>query len=215
MEIFNKISISHLIWYLVPGLALAFIMLFPFVVISPPIAKAIFTNLGPIGLLLLSIIFGFGLDGLRLYRLRPHYLKMKTDFFGQLTASVGASGLDPYFVQSSIADLARQKDVTGIGIHHAIWIMHGHLAMLAFLESFFWILAAVYFYVFESGPYPVLVTTASWGKALVLYLGLACTFFLLGIRFHRISREDQSTTNTMFLNFAKQHAVEIKSILKI
>jgi len=215
MEMFNKITIAHFIWYLVPGLAFELFLLFPFFVLSPPLAKAIFTNLGPVGIVLVAIVLGFILDGLRLYRLRPKYDETKSKFFSDLLIILNASGLDPYFVQSRVADLAREKNVSGIAIHHAIWIMHGHMSMLAFLESCFWALTIGYFYFWEKAPYPVLVSTYNWYKALSLFACLSLGFLLVGLRFYKISSQDQKTTNKMFLDFAKQHVVEIKNIMNI
>jgi hypothetical protein len=215
VELFNKLTISHFIWYLVPGLALVFFLLFPFFVLNPPLAKLIYANLTPVGIVMLAIFLGFVLDGLRLYRMRPKYKQTKIVFFTQLKNTLGANNLDPYFVQSHVADVARQKDVSGIGIHHAIWIMHGHLSILAFLECLFWVSVLGYFYFFGCSPYPILVITTSWTKAAFVYGALSLVYLSLGLRFHKISMEDQSTTNKMFLNFATQHRKEIKHLLNI
>lgn len=213
MELFNKITIAHFIWYLVPGLALFFFLLFPFLIINPLLAKSIAQNLGSVGIILLAIILGFMLDGLRLYRLRPNYNKNKDQFFLSLQQTIGLPNLDPYFIQSHISDFARQKKITGIGIHHAIWIMHGHLSMIAFLEFIFWIVALAYYYFAGSSPYQIIKPVSSWNIALTAYSGFALLFFCMGIRFHKIAMEDQKRTNQMFLDFAKQHYTELRTLL--
>ncbi len=213
MELFNKITIAHFIWYLVPGLALIFFILFPFLILNPHLTKYIFTNLGPIGVILLSIILGFALDGLRLYRLRPGYNNIKQSFFNSLIKVLDVNGLDPYFVQSHVTDVAKQKKVTGIGIHHAIWIMHGHLAMISLLECILWVLVSAYFLHYGSGAYPILIITQSKCVAIGTYIFFVVLFLLISIRFHLISTEDQVVTNNMFLNFAQQHKDEIRKLL--
>jgi len=215
MDLFNKITIAHFIWYLVPGLALVFFLLFPFLILNPHLAYLIFKNLNPLGVILLGIVLGFSLDGLRLYRFRPNYKKTKDAFFMNLKEAINIE-LDPYFIQAQVSDVAKQKKVTGIGIHHAIWIMHGHLAILAFLECAFWGVTTLYILIW--GDYPFyFMTIAGESRWLMasLYATLGGLFFLIGLRFHLVSMEDQNTTNTMFLNFAKQYRKEIQTLLNM
>jgi len=214
MDLFSKITIAHFIWYLVPGLALVFFVLFPFVIIDPHLAKLLLQNIGSVGVVLLSIVMGFSLDGLRLYRFRTNYGNIKSNFFEELKNIIGID-LDPYFIQSHISEIARAKEVTGIGIHHAIWIMHGHLAVLSLLESIFWLVASVYFYIWGKPICPLLVFPVTKIVCLWTYATFFLFFGLVGYRFQAISIEDQQTTNRMFLNFAKQHKSEILQLLNV
>lgn len=212
MDMFNKITMSHFIWYLVPGLGLIFFLLFPLLVFQPHVAKLIFETVGPFGIIILGIILGFFLDGLRLYRWRPKYSEIKDTFFRELQNTIDID-LNPYFIQSHISDVARSKNITGLSLHHAIWIMHGHCAILGLVEALFWQLATLYFYFSEIPAYSLFGMDVSRGVAIMSCIGLWGLFFFIGFRFQQISIEDQKTTNKMFLNFAAQHSNEIQELL--
>lgn len=220
MDLFSKISFSHFIWYLVPGLAFVFFLLFPFLILEPHFAGLFVERLGPFGMIFLGIISGFVLDGLRLYRFRPRYNKIKKSFKSSLSA-MSDGDYHPYYIQSCISDLARKKGVVGLGMHHAIWILHGHLAVLAFFEAIFWWLAAFYYQFIDIAVCPcrggscgyVLGMTISKDISVIVYVGLALIFSIICARFLQISTEDQETTNQMFLDFADQNSTEIKESL--
>ena len=215
MDLFNKITISQLIWYLVPGLGLIFFFLFPLLVFKPHVAKLFFETIGPFGIIILGIILGFSLDGLRLYRFRPNYSKIKNRFFQQLQATIDPD-LDPYFIQSHINDVARIKNVPELSLHHAIWIMLGQFTILGFLETLFWLLATLYFRFYSASEYLVLFGTNVFREvAIMLYAAFAVLFLFIGFRFLYISTEDQKNTNKMFSNFAEQHRDEIRQLLNV
>ena len=181
---------KSLIWYIVPGLALVFFFFFPFLILNPFYAKMFVINAGSFGITFLAIIFGFILDGLRLYRWRPRYADIKKSFFTNLVDTTKMN-LDPYYIQSRISDIAKQNKVAGLNFHHAIWIMHGHLSMLAFLEAVFWVLAALYFYIWSDTTCPILGLSISKGLAICIYIMFAALYFLICLRFHSICRMPQ------------------------
>jgi len=214
MNQLDKISISQFIWYLVPGLGLIYFILFPLLVFNPKIIKLFFSTVGPFGLIILGIIFGFLLDGLRLYRFRPKYFKIRKNFFLDLQ-SIIAVNLNPYFIQSHITDLANCKKTTGLSLHHAIWIMLGNFTILAFLEAIYWALYCLYLIFFPPCSYLVFGRNISRNNAIVICAMFSVIFFVVAFRFLRISIEDQNNTNKMFTNFAKQYRDEIRKLLNI
>jgi len=214
MDQFEKISISNFIWYLVPGLGLIFFLLFPILVFHPEVTKLFFDTVGPFGIIILGIILGFFLDGLRLYRFRPRYSAIRDAFFQELKATI-APNLDPYFIQSHINDLANNKKVTGLSLHHAIWIMLGDFTILAFFEAIFWVLYSLYLYFFPPCAYSLFDKNVSRCAAIGICAAFSVLFFVIALRFLQISRQDQNNTNKMFTNFAKQYRDEIRQLLNI
>lgn len=214
MDQFEKISISNFIWYLVPGLGLIFFLLFPLLVFNPEITKLFFNTVGPFGIIILGIILGFLLDGLRLYRFRPKYSKIRESFFLDLQATI-AFNLDPYFIQSCINDIASSKKVTGLSLRHAIWIMLGNFTILGFLEGIFWVLYSLYLYFFPPCTYSLFDKNVSRNTAIGICAVFAVLFLFIGSRFLCISTQDQKTTNRMYLDFAKQHRDKIRQSLNI
>lgn len=214
MDAFEKISISLLIWYLVPGLGLIFFIVFPILVLSPTIAKLFVITAGPFGLLILGIILGFLLDGLRLYRFRPGYSKIRKGFFRDLQTIIAPS-LNPYFIQSCISDVAKTKNVTGLSLHHAIWIMLGDFTILSFLETIFWALVVLYLYFFAPCTFLLFDNGMPKNIAIIISSLFLVVFLLVGFRFLSISKEDQNNTNRMFTDFSNQHRDEIRSLMNI
>lgn len=215
MDMFKKISVSHVIWYLLPGLALILFILFPFLVFNPRVAASFLRVIGILGIIVLGIILGFFLDGLRLYRLlRLHHSMFRNAFFKQLQDTI-ADNLDPYFILSCINDIANNKNISGISLHHAIWIMLGHFTVLAFLEAIFWALACFYLYYCSYPVYSLFDMNICIINAILICFMFFVLFLIIGWRFFVIYREDQNNTNCMYLNFAKQHRDEIRRILNI
>ena len=184
-------------------------------VFRPHVAAAFLKSIGIMGIIVLGIMLGFFLDGLRLYRLiRTQHSNFRNDFFKQLQNTI-ASNLNPYFILSSISDIADNKKNTGISLHHAIWIMLGHFTVLTFLETFFWVLAFCHLYFFSNPVYLLFNIVISRINALAICIGFSCLFFAIGCRFLDIYIEDQNKTNLMYLDFAKQHRDEIRQFLHI
>ncbi len=214
MDTFNKITVSNFIWYLVPGLGLIFFILFPLIVFQPHATKMFIDTVGPFGLIILGSILGFLLDGLRLYRFRPGYFKIKNIFFQKLQSTI--AGIDnPYLIQSLIYDVAKNKNITGLSLHHAIWIMLGHFAILALLEGFYWLLTALYFTYMKISVYHLFGAISSQGVVLMSCVAFGLLFVLIGFRLLYIANEDQNTTNNMFSSFAEQHRDEILQLFNV
>jgi len=214
MDQFEKISISNFIWYLVPGLGLIYLLLFPLLVFQPRVTILFFNTVGPFGIIILGTILGFFLDGLRLYRLRPKYFLIRERFFQDLKTII-APNLDPYFIQSHINDLANSKKVTGLSLHHAIWIMLGDFTILAFAEAIFWGLTSLYLCLFAPSTYSLFNKNMPTHTAIIICAGFSALFLIIGCRFLCISRQDQNNTNKMFTTFAEQYRDEIRKLLNV
>ena len=215
MDMFKKINVSHVIWYLLPGLGLILFILFPLMVFNPHVAASFLKVVGVFGIIVLGIILGFFLDGLRLYRLlRLHHSKFRNAFFEQLQETI-SDNLDPYFILSCINDIANNKKFNGISLHHAILIMLGHFTVLAFIEAIFWALACFYLYYSSNSVYPLFDINICVYNAINICFMFSVLFFIIGWRFFIIYKEDQNNTNCMYLNFAKQHREEIRQLLNI
>lgn len=215
MDIFKNISVSHVIWYLLPGLWLILLILFPLMVFKPNVAASFLNAVGIVGILVLGVVLGFFLDGLRLYRLlRIDHKNFRRVFFSQLQDII-TNNLNPYFILSCINDIATDKKITGISLHHAIWIMLGHFTVLSFLESFFWAIACYYLYYFSNPMYSLFNTETGRINAMLICIAFFTLFFIIGCRFFIIYKEDQKNTNSMYLDFAKQHRDEIRRLLNI
>jgi uncharacterized membrane protein (DUF485 family) len=205
-----------MIWYLVPGLCTVAYILFPVAFLSPRVGKEIVTTLTPLGLLVLGVLFGFVIDGLRMYRLRHDYDKCKSEFFRKLQSNIGTV-LDPYYILSAINDMAIKEDNGSISLHHAIWIMHGNLAALSYAMSLVWIAISCYIGIsYDNGEtVEFFLVRSNYYVGFSTALLLAACFYFLGHRMMRISAEDQNTTNNMFLGFATTHRVKIREILSL
>lgn len=217
MDMFKKVNVSHVVWYLLPGLGLIILMLFPLMVFKPHVASAFLNSVGIMGIIVLGIILGFFLDGLRLYRLlriQVKHSKIREDFFQKLKNTID-NGLDPYFILYSISDIADSKEITGISLHHAIWIMLGHFTVLVFLETFFWVLVFCHIYFLPDTVYTLFSKDMTWVNALAICAGFSCLFFVIGCQFLTVYREEQDKTNKMYLNFAEQFKDEICQKLNI
>lgn len=215
MDMFKKIDITHVIWYLLPGLGLIVFGLFPLLVFKPHVVASLLEKIGISGIVVLGFVLGFFLDGLRLYRLlRFAHSEFRKDFFGRLQEAL-SSDLDPYFILSSISDIANSKHFTGISLHHAIWIMLGHFTVLAFLEAMFWALACFYMYYNLYYSYQLFGINVCVYNAMKLSILFCAVFFMIGWRLITIYKEDQNSTNNMYLNFAKQYRDEIRKVLNI
>jgi len=97
-------------------------------VFQPHVVKIFIDTIGPFGMIILGSILGLFLDGLRLYRFRPGYSKIKNSFFNKLKQTVTAID-NPYLIQTLIYDVVRDKKIAGLSFRHAIWIMLGQLAV--------------------------------------------------------------------------------------
>ncbi|MBA3030227.1 MAG: hypothetical protein FP814_02515 [Desulfobacterium sp.] len=214
MDLFNKITISNLIWYIVPGLGMIFFVLFPILALNPHIVKLFYEQIGEIGLLILGTILGFLFEGLRLYRFRPGYSTIKKGFFDELTKTIGTD-LNPYFVQSHVDDFARTKNYVGLSLHHAIWIMLGQFTILFLFEALFWGIMAIYNYYYITQYYSLFGLNISRIEYITYCGAFSVTFLSIGLRLMVTSTQDQKNTNNMFLNFAKQYRHDLQKLLNM
>ena len=219
MDSLEKISIASFVWYLVPGMSLLFLIFYPFIIIDPTLAKLVFNVVGAWGLVFLSIVFGFFLDGLRLYRFKHNYDSIKSEFFRDLR-SAAELDTDPYLIISQINDIAKKNVITSLGMRHAIWIMHGHIAILSYIEAGLFFIIFVYSTNFF-GSYLPNFTPSSYtifGSAVDQYVFMlimllnTILFTLIAKRLEIISTEDQLTTNKMYIDLARQHRCSLVNV---
>ena len=211
----NNISLSHLVWYLVPGLCATAFFIFPIGVFYPQALKAFIGAISPFGLIFIGILLGFILDGLRLYRVRKGYNAIKKDFFTKLTGLFGLDErYDPYFVLSIVNDHAAKDKNTKISFYHAVWIMHGEIAVLFIINALVWAIIAC-FTIFHNVPdSTIFILKDNTSKAITsICFVFAALFLAIGIRIKNISTEGQKTTNNMFLGYALSNKSAIKNIL--
>lgn len=211
----NKISVSHLIWYLVPGLCLLAFVMLPMVAFCPQLLKSAVNTITPIGLLVLGVLCGFILDGLRIYRFRDGYNKIKNEFFKKLLNVFGLnSAYNPYFVLSIVNDYAAKDKNSNISLHHAIWIMHGTIAILSLMNSIIWLIIGVFVLTHDgNGQVTFFTVNCSWPAICIYCFLFAVIFFSIFWRINQISIEDQNTTNDMFLGYARSRKNAILEII--
>jgi|SRR5208282_3309975 len=210
MEVVEKISLTHFIWYLLPGLALLLLFLFPLSLINLDVAVKLYKLLGASGIIILAAVLGFVVEGLRLYRLRPKYHSTKQVFFAKLQTTL-KSELDPYYLLSRVKHIATDKNIADFELRHSIWIMLGQLTALFFLESFFWFLAYIYVLYFapKENMYNVFSSCLPWPLTIPVIYAAMVFFGIITLRLYYISMDEQRTTNNMILSFAEQNAPEI------
>lgn len=213
MDIFNKVPISQFIWYLVPGLSLALYILFPTAAFAPQKIIKFFDAVGSFGIIMLAIILGFLADGLRLYRFRPKYRKIKRLFFAELRGKVDLDS-DPYSILAAVNDLALESGFTNLGFRHSIWIMLGHLTFINACEAVFWAGYVVYVYGGDGKIYHMFGMDFERCVALTISSALFLLFALITVRVGYICREEQGVTNAMYLSFMGNNKSRLEKKLK-
>jgi hypothetical protein len=211
MDTFDKLSVSQLVWYLLPGLAGVIIVLFPLAVLSPDLAAKLATSLGALGFAILGMVVGFVLDGLRLYRLRPGYRTIRKEFFAQLQKTLN-SDQDPYFLFYEVNTLALTQNNTIYRFSHSIWIMLGQMTFLSWTHGLIWAVVLVAYCIHRFTP-NLLGTAVSGGTFVAVCLAVAAVSVVVGLRLLCISIEEQRKTNKIFLEFARANAADIQKAL--
>jgi hypothetical protein len=209
----GKVSISQLIWFLVPGLCVVAFVLFPLGAFYPYQIASFIRAISPIGLFVFGILCGFLLDGLRVYRLRRGYSNLKHNFFSDLKKVLEVEDdNDSYYLLSMINEQAVKDEITDISFNHAIWIMQGNMAVLSLVKALVWAVLAgiaffgnnpnskIIFFSFELSPLAVALTSAVF----------SLLFLAAGWRMLVMSIAEQITTNNKFLGYARSKKKVIK-----
>ena len=213
MEVIEKVTINHFIWYLLPGLVCLLLILFPLAVINITVAIKFYELLGIFGIILLGIVLGFIVEGLRLYRFRPNYGSIKNEFITNIQQILD-SDLNSYYLLSRVKDHASNKKITIFEHKHSIWIMLGQLTILFFLEFVFWSIYLVYISCWNAqDTYQIFSTNLPEYQTLIVLIFFIVLFAFCAIRFYLISIEEQDTTNKMLVSFTKENVVSIKASL--
>lgn len=215
-SLFNRIIFvaTQIIWYILPGFMLMFICVFPFVIISPQNALPLLNDISGAMWIIIGILLGFVLEGLRLYRIRPYYNKIKKQFFEELQSSFRkknkSRSINPYFILDQIYDLATEKKYDTIRLYHSIWILLGQLSIILCVAGVIYFPAiAIFSYKLLSVclvlgiNVTVLMYILIWGIIIALTI-------VMGIRIMVISLEEQKKVNSMYLEFMNSNLRELE-----
>lgn len=214
MDLLNRVTVSQFVWYLVPGLGSILFILLPVYAFYPNQTLVILEKTGSFGIFIFGIVFGFFIDGLRLYRLRPNYKTIKSAFHRELLEMV-SSEQDPYFVQSGVVDLAVEKKYSGLSFKHSVWIMLGNFTILSVLEAIAWGCCFINYSVSKIPNVALFGECVSRETAMIISFVISIVFFAISIRLYYISIEDQNQTNQMYLEFARHNLAKLKDSLNI
>lgn len=205
---------TQIIWYIVPGFMLMFATIVPFIIISPSDTLAVLNGIGGFIWFAVGILLGFLMEGLRLYRLRPGYNRIKQHFFSQLQLPFhredDSRDLNPYYILDHIYDLATEKKYETIRLYHSIWIMLGQLSMILLISGL------IYFPAIAILNYGVYSHTLIWGENastklyIGIWIGISVLTTAMGIRILCISLEEQKKVNKMYLEFMLSNLQELK-----
>lgn len=213
MDVVEKMSISHFIWYLLPGLAFLLLVFFPILVLNIDAAGILYSKVGSWGALILAVVLGFLIEGLRLYRFRFGYQATRKYFYPALKSLLNEES-DPYFLIDRTKDFARSKGMISFELKHSIWIMLGQITILFLIECIFWIVYFVYVWTWNiSSTYSFFTIEISRSLFMTSIFGLIILFALITSRFHYVSIKEQVKFNEMILSFARINAQKIKETL--
>ena len=215
MDFFSKFTIAHFIWYLVPGITLFIYILFPLLIYFPIEAQTLLNSFGTVGVILICIVFGFILEGIRPYRFRVNYKSIRKEYFDKLKCIISTE-LNPYFIHNALSETSKEKKITGLSLHHSIWIMLGHIASLSFGMAAFWLIMFLYYCVKTDSYFCSFYDQLLPREHLILIsLAFTAVFIFIAFRLAFVATEEQKYTNQMFLDFASLYKYEIKCKLKI
>jgi hypothetical protein len=212
MNAFEKLSLDQIVWYTLPGAMFLFVVLFPVSIMYPNKIAYLFDNVGILGLFFIAIILGFLLDGLRLYRLRPQYMKIRSSFFDELKTAL-ESEQNPYYLLEYLHKLLNETHYNTLRFYHSIWIMLGQVSTSIIFSSLLLWPFFMFNVTFLNG------NCALFGEeVLKSHYVLFCFFSLslsvtIGFRIMIISIEEQKKCNKMYIEFAKSNKDQIKEAL--
>jgi hypothetical protein len=215
MDFFEKINITHFIWYLLPGIALIFFIIFPVAFINLDAAVKFFAVIGITGVITFGAVLGFILEGLRLYRYRKDYEAVRKEFFDALKSTLKLDmDVDSYYILSRIKDYAKIKTIYVFELRHALWIMLGQITILAFIEFIFWIVYLIFMLFFSNlDTFNIFNISVKKPIAVAVVVLMLFLFCFIWKRLSAVSTEDQKTYNRMVLDFTKNNASSIKNML--
>lgn len=142
MELLKKVTVARAVWYFVPGLLFLFYFFLPLAAFKYEETTRLIRDYGIGTLALLGLVIGFVLDGLRLYRLRPKYNQIKSEFLDQLRDTVGAN-LDPHYLFLGINEFAGRDREAGLDYKYTVWAVIGQFTFLTWCEAGIWFLSPI------------------------------------------------------------------------
>jgi len=209
---FDKISINYVIWYTLPGAVLIFFILLPIGIVIPDMVFSFISGVGVFGLLLISVILGFMLDGLKLFRFRPNYQKIRKTFYKELQEVLGTKQ-DPYYLMDYMYTLMKETRYESVRFYVAVWVMLGQMSVSIIITAItlwgFFILS-----VYLGHSYPVLLGEGV--SEFTYYVFCASAFAvstLAGCRIMAVSLTEQKKSNQMYLDFAKSNKLQIQNAI--
>lgn len=212
MEALEKISIHQIIWYIIPGLFLFTVLVLPMTIIKPKEILELIKVIGIFGILLIGILLGFLLEGLRLYRMRPGYKIIRKKFFEELQTKLNTEQ-DPYYLLDQIYSVAKDDNNNTIKFNHSIWIMLGHLSILMFLSCLLWIAVSL-INIFLIKTFSLLGTPITELQFLCICYFVSILSLIIGVRIMRISIEEQKKCNNIYVELSQVYKDKIKIRLK-
>lgn len=209
-------TITQIIWYILPGEMILFIFLFPFLLLVPEKTFSIITEISGIMWIGIGIILGFIMEGLRLYRFRPRYKKIRKEFFAKLQVPFQnkKEDINPYYILDIIYDLATEKHYDTIRLYHSIWIMLGQLSISFLLAGVAYFPAVVFAYFKITAKYYLVGQTVSANLYVVTWSMLCVLAIILGIRIMYVSLEEQRKVNDMYIDFMNSNKTELLKRIK-
>ncbi|MFZ5452459.1 MAG: hypothetical protein ACOZF2_11415 [Thermodesulfobacteriota bacterium] len=211
MNATNKLTLSQVVWYFLPGMYAEMVILIPVAVIFPSKASEIMKVLGAVGFALVGLVIGFFIDGLRLYQLRPGYDEIRANFYSDLQRVLG-SEKNVYFLLDQVVEYAEKEKNHSVRFGHSIWIMLGQMTALTWLNVSIWIIIAIFYWVIEATP-----SFFGFNMSLVAFILLcvqsAFVAFVLGRRLMLISIKEQKKANAIYLEFANAHRDAIRKMI--
>jgi hypothetical protein len=209
MKDLDKLSISQVVWYLLPGLACLFFLSIPTAFFNIDLFVKILNSIGAVGIIIVSIVLGFIMDGLRLYRYRPRYKKIKKDFQKQITSVLGPEK-DSYYIFWKVSKYASKNGYEQIPFLHAFWIFLAQITFLCWLDLIFWLGYSIYLFITKTGI-NILGYVVAYPTNLILCIGITIIFLIVGLILLSSSIEDQLKTNKMFMELINEHKDKIKA----
>lgn len=214
MQVFTLMP--FVVWYVLPGLnSLAICIVVPVAALNLRGAEGILSIENFLPAAISSVIIGFVMDSVKLYRWSPNYRAQKKKFHDRLGSALGIDGGDvPKVFDVVRADIRAHKEDPGAGsieLDHSRWVMINHTSKTFFLGAAVWIgIALVHVGTERSVRYFGLFSTLSLEWQLAFDGGLALLYFLIGWRMQHFAYDAADTSDMNYLIYVRRNADRLK-----
>lgn len=213
MEMFEKISLNQVVWYMLPGAIFLFVVLLQVSLVYTSEVYALIDKIGIINAIAISIIMGFLLDGLRLYRLKPNFQKIKKDFYLSLQR-LFHSEQDAKYILDYILKSMTSVQYNSVRFYHSMWIMNGQVSIsLLIASSIIWCFMLLSRLIYHL-PCVILGYNVSLRFFTVFCILFWIVSVIIGLRIMFVSTQGQKNCNNMYYEFAVSNKKQIKEALK-